>query len=703
MAWGLTTPSAAQEIPAPQTVIRINVNLVQVDAVVTDSKGNAVTDLTVDDFELLQDGEPQDITAFDFIDLKDSPAGNTPTRQSAPGPGSERSIPPPPVTLRPEQIRRTIALVVDDLALSFDGSVRVRQALLKWVENEMQAGDLVAVIRTSAGMGALQQFTSDKRLLFSAIDLVRYQVGRVGTSSFEPLRGDTPEAPAGPTRDDPTQFDRPLIDQNGTQDDRTRFDSELQRLYSLGSMGAVQYVIQGLRNLPGRKSLVLFSESMQLLYAYGRDQLAEEALKRLTDAANRSAVVIYAIDPRGVVFTGLTAADNTSGMMPRQFGAVLDARTNQVITSQEGMVTLAEKTGGLFLGNNDIQAELRQVVSDGDGYYLLGYRPDSSTFDQRTGTPKFHAIKVRVKRPDLRVRSRTGFFGTPDGPEPPALTPAAQIARALSSPFAAGDVRVHLTTLFSHSAKEGSVIKALLFFDPGDLTFTRESNGSQTAEVNIVAVTFDVNGRQIDGVGRTGTFHLPQKEYDAMIRQGLVYLLDVPVKKAGAYQMRVVVRDATSQRIGSATRFIEVPDVRKNRLAVSGIIIAADRTQGVANLQEGELTAEDPNATPAVRIFKSGDTLAYAYEIFNARRDRDNKHQLDIQTRLFRDGQEVYSTQSALEDKGLEDSQHVFGLGRMRLEKIPPGGYILQVIVTDRLAKGKDGIAAQTMDFEIRE
>ena len=67
-----------------------------------------------------------------------------------------------------------MAFVVDDLALSFDSVARVRDSLKKWVDSEMQQGDLVAIIRTSAGMGSLQQFTSDKRLLRLAINGVRW-------------------------------------------------------------------------------------------------------------------------------------------------------------------------------------------------------------------------------------------------------------------------------------------------------------------------------------------------------------------------------------------------------------------------------------------------------------------------------------------------------------------------------------------------
>jgi VWFA-related protein len=544
----------------------------------------------------------------------------------------------------------------------------------------MQPGDLVAVLRTSAGMGALQQFTRDKRLLNSAIDLVRYQVGRVGTSSFAPLRGIDADAP-----------------------DTSAFDRELNRIYSIGSMGAIRYIVQGLRDMPGRKSVILFTESMQLKFADGRDQLVEEALRELTDAANRAAVVIYAIDPRGVAYTGLTAEDSTRGMSPRQISQVASNRTNDLIASQEGMLTLTEKTGGLFLNNNDLDGSLRKVIDDGDGYYLLGYQPAITTFDLRPGMTKFHTISVRVKRPGLTVRSRTGFFGTPDRGAPPPATPLEQITRALSSPFATSDVRIRLTTLFSQNQKEQPLINALLFIDAHDLSFVEEPDGTRTSQVDIAAVTFDVNGRQVDGASKTWKFRVPKNSYQDVLKNGIVYSIHVPIKKAGPYQTRVVLRDGTSERMGSATQFVEIPDTKSGRLALSGIIMgAAQSTQANAESAEGVVSASDPEGSPAVRVFKRGSDISYAYEILNARTDRDKKHQLDIQTRLFRDGEQVYSGPTSSLDVADDKEKRLIGFGHLQLTQIPPGDYAFQVIVTDKLAKDKNRIASQATNFEIQ-
>jgi hypothetical protein len=319
--------------------------------------------------------------------------------------------------------------------------------------------------------------------------------------------------------------------------------------------------------------------------------------------------------------------------------------------------------------------------------------------------PKFHSISVRVKRPGLHVRSRTGFFGTPDRRPPAALTPIAQITRALSSPFETGNLHVRLTSLFSHSEKDGSYLNALLYFDVSDLTFTQEPDGMRMAMVDIAAVTFDADGRQIDGVDRTWRFRVTQTDYEEILKQGLVYSIHVPVKTAGAYQMRVVLRDFTTGNLGSATQFVEVPDVKNGRLALSGIVLAAEQTrkQGAGDPAEGQLAGEDPNATAAVRVFKSGTPIIYAYKILNAHTDADKKPQLVVQTRLFREGQEVYAgTPSAMNADSQQNPQQLLGVGRVQFGQAPPGDYVLQVIVTDKLAREKYRIAAQSMDFEIR-
>jgi VWFA-related protein len=715
----LLVQSRAQQAPAPNAVIRIDVNLVQVDAVVTDASGKPVTDLKVEDFELLQDGQPQKITSFDFINLATRRTTATPAISVRARTGNS-DVPPPPLirSLTADQIQRTIAIVVDDLALSFDSAVRVRDALKKWVDTQMLPGDLVAIVRTRSGMGSMQRFSMDSQTLRAAIDQIQYVPGRVGTSSSAPLQAQLPT--------------------DGVLDTR-QFDDEVTLAYLTGSLASIREVIRGLRDLPGRKSLILFSEDMRFTFLEGTHvatrslvtRTSETNMRRVADEANRSSVVIHAVDPRGVTSAWLTAEDRdntTADGNPQAEGAQPTAeeanraeqerakappvppmadranqRNDQLIASRDGMVELTRRTGGLFApSSNDLGAAFRTVVNDGDGYYILGYQPDLTTFEINQQST-FHNLKVRVKRPGLTVRSRQGFFGRPDTSDlTEPETRRNQLTKALTSPFASDDVRLRLTGLVYPSPKQAASITAMLHFDTRDVTFKESPDGRRAAEVDIVAVTFDAEGQPVDNMSRTAKLDVTKEVYAGLLKSGFVYGLEVPVKKPGAYQLRAVLRDKATQRTGSAMQFVNVPDFNNGRLTLSGIVL----TEETQKAGEPEQRPRPPQpGSPARRVFTPGANLVYAYQVLNPRTDSARKTQLDSRIRLFRNGQQVYESdaQNVEQENVKLDSKRLGVAGRIRLLALQPGSYILQVIVQDNNRNDKYRLAAQAIDFEVEE
>ena len=671
-AWLFLVVSAAvAQQAASDDVIRIDVNLVQVDAVVTDSKHHWVTNLKASDFQVLQDGEPQHITNFSFVNLR-PPVTPTaaPAVKGAP-------LPPPPM-LRPEQARRLIALVVDDLGLSFEGAGYVRNALKKFVTEQMQPDDLVAIIRTGAGMGALQQFTADKRILDAAISHVRFNsMGRVGVSAFTPLGSE----------------------------DTTALNAEREGIVAAGSLGAIRYVVDGLRDLPGRKSVVLFSESLRLFSNDTENTRVMNAVRQLEDAANRAAVVIYSIDPRGLQTLSLEAADDTSRKSASAVLNITRLREQQMAESQEGMALLANGTGGRFFHDtNDIAGALRDAVADTEGYYLLGYHPDASTFDAKTGQPKFHNVKVKVLRAGLEVRSRGGFFGRPDAQRATKpQTPRQKIAAALTSPFGENDVHVRLTTLFAESPANKPFVDAMLYIDARDLKFADQPGGWHKAAFEVSAVTFDENGAALDSSSKAYTVQLKDDALEAALQGGLIYNMQHPVKKPGAYQMRVALMDGDSGKVGSANEFIEVPDISKGKLTLSSLVLrqylknpaaGAAASEGVIN--EGRVTGD-----PAVRVFQPGEDILYGYQILNARATAGHPPEVEASTRVFRDGQEIHAgSPMPLSLKDQPDGRRLGGGGLLRLgPQMHPGDYVLQIVVTDKAAKTS---ATQWTDFQVR-
>src|SRR5215510_13081496 len=316
-------------------VVKITTNLVQIDAVVLDKNGKRVTDLRPEEVEMLEDGKTQKISHFSYISLESKTAPTVETKST------DKTAPPaPPIKLRPEQVRRTMALVVDDLGLSFESAYYVRSALKKFIDQQMQSDDLVAIIRTGGGIGALQQFTSDKRQLYAAIEKVKWNpIGRGNISAFAPI------APNAPTRADTAGNP----DGSAIED----LDQFRQDIFAVGTLGAINYVVKGLGELPGRKSIVLFSDGLRLFDR--SDPFANNrilaALRHLTDLANRASVVIYTMDARGLQTLGLTAADDTAGMSADQVEQSLSDRRNQFFDSQDGLAYLSDQTGGIAFRN----------------------------------------------------------------------------------------------------------------------------------------------------------------------------------------------------------------------------------------------------------------------------------------------------------------------------------------------------------------
>jgi VWFA-related protein len=714
-------PSLQRPTPTPpeesdEDVVRITSNLVQFDAVVTDKQGRPVTDLRPEDFEVYVGGRKQEITNFSYVTAEPG----APAAAATPPPArlADRSAPPvPPARLKPGQVHRTVALVVDDLGTSWESTAYVRQALKKFVDQQMQPGDLVAIMRTSAGVGALQQFTNDKQMLYRAIERVRwYPMGRSGVSAFAPMEAVTTP---GMTKSSDDGSKDSTESPFGSGSDATNMDEFREEIFSVGTLGALNFIIRGMQELPGRKSVIMFSDGFPIYDqrdpSKGGRQMGHmpvlDNLRRLVDLANRASVVVYTVDARGLPVLGLTAADNTNGRTSEQIRQELDDRSRNYLDSQSGMNFLADQTGGLFIHDNNLGGAVRRVLEDQKGYYLIGFRPDDTIFERVRGRMHFNSLQVKLKRPDLRVRTRSGFIGvTDDEAKPVRRTRAQQLVAALTSPFASGDVRLRLTALFGGYVKNGAFVSSLMHIDMSNVRFTDEAEGWHKAVLDLVAFTFDADGNVVDQLDRTETLRVRKEAFDAARRDGVVYTLQVPVRKPGAYQLRVAVRDVATEKLGSASQFIEVPSLKKDRLSISGVLMQSGEYSKLhaapaAPAPDGQPKAPDERLAqggPALRRFRLGEDIDYYFNIYNPRLDPAGRPHLQTQLRIFRDGQPVFTGKPAPLDLANQTDMKLLHEGtRVRLGGLAPGEYVLQVVVTDLLAPEKRSTVAQWTDFEI--
>jgi VWFA-related protein len=714
----LLSISAFAQNPTPtpvedDNVVKITTSLIQIDVTVTDKDGKQITDLKPEEIEIFENGKLQEITNFSYM------GGTTPsvkTEVQNQNSAKQIKIPPVPLKLRPEQVRRTIVLVVDDLTLTFASMFSTRDALKKFVNEQMLPTDLVAIIQTSTGISSLQQFTSDKRILLKAIEKISWKPAFTSIGVFEPIKPTTKDLLNGMV--DSQGQSRSTQGNEQDKENEARANETRKNIFVAGSLGAIRYVVRGMTELPGRKTIMLFSDGFRIFPVNRKEMNADtsavrKAMDDVIDEATRAGVIINTVDARGLDVVGMfTAEDDTLGKSLEDLDAIQRERIEDFAATQTGLAYLADKTGGQFHKNmNNLAKAVRKSLDDQNGYYLVGYQPSEETFD--ASKRKFNKLEVRVKRPDVKVRYRSGFFNVTDESLRPAnQTTGQKMLAALFSPFGASGITMRLTSIFANDTKEGNFIRALMHLDTKDIKFTDEPNGNKKAQIELVAYTIGDTGNVVDSFAKTYTFNIKESEYKRVMEKGLIYSMVVPVKKSGAYQLRIVVRDNQNGNIGAANQFIEVPNLSKDRMALSGIILQnltqqqwkerlAETAQNSAAKNDKAAIADAQTVT-ATRAFRRGTILFYNYVIYNPK-VISNQVKLEAQARLYRDGQIVFEgSLVGVNTSGQTDLKRIAGEGAVQLgANLTPGDYVLQVVVYDSNAKEKNQVQAQWIDFEI--
>ena len=706
-------------------MVRISTSLVQLDVVVT-KDGKQISDLKAEDFEIREDGRVQQITNFIYVSAR-------PTIATAPPKTTkETSTVLPAQPAQPHDIKRTVAIVVDDLGMSFQSMANLRVYLRKFVSESLGQNDLVAIIRTGGEVGALQQFTTDPRVLGHAIaDLKWNPCSRVGTSVITPERSLITMVP-------PEQQLRGRIppDRSPTsnQSERQTTANESNPC-SVGnsvnySISAIRFILRGMRELPGRKSMMIVSDNLPLarqedapvdfgfkrpvrenanvIDVWTQSTSYADGLHGLAEQAIRSSVVIYGISSQGLQTTGAQPADEI-GFPPQQMmrGArtdqqnplsrLMNSRSTDLRRNADGAEVLAKETGGFLIRNrNDFG--LDRVLEDQNGYYLIGYRPATETFNRRS-----HTIQARVKRGGYSVRTRGSIYGVTDSASTATVSDADRLNKALTSPFAAKDIAVRLTALFANDPNRGSMLRSFLVIDAKDLTFAKRPDGIYAANFDLSSVLFSDNGAVVDRQDFKATLSLNEELYERAQREGVLYGIDLRLKRPGAFQLRLAVRDSASQRIGSAAQFVQTPNLNDGRLALSGIVLYADTAKAHrADTPKAPQGADDEwRRSLVLRRFPQGTALVFGYTIYNAALNKKTRlPQLTAQTFVFRDGNKIYNTDRlAVEAIAQTDLQRITTGARLQLgPALTPGEYVVQIIVEDQIAKRT---TTQVAQFEV--
>lgn len=629
MLLGLAALGALAQTPDPTGyVLRFDVDLVQVDVVVTDSHGNHVPGLKADDFEVLQDGKPQTVTHFSYV------AG------SPPGSAQEVRADAPVAAIAPTaaEAHRTIVFLIDDVGMSFYDFSMARRAVKRYVDEQMQPKDMVAVMRTSYGSGASQVFTSDASWLSNMLTRMSWHPG-----------GDA--------------FSPPLL-----------ADLEL--------------VIRGLATYPGRKSIVVIGPGLPPLDSW-------DPVRFVADEANRASVTIETIDARGL------PAIARGGYFQSQ--AVLSY--------------LAQMTAGRFQhDNNDIPAQVREAVKDGSGYYLLGWYPGPEAFENKAKAPmSYHHVQIRLRHTrGLSARTRDGFFAYTGSRAKVEYSPEVQMKVALFSPFRSGDIDVRLTASLGYDSQNGAYIESLLHVLPRGLVFPDVAGKPECKLLGLEILTtpepldFDKvpKGKLNESHARITLCPGKNGLLDEVLRDGIVVAVRDPIVVPGGYRMLAAVRNleeggapaagpgdltAGSETpppripVGSANQLIDVPDMRKQDMVLTGIKLEAGNFQEPPQNDAAFYRVASPN-DPAVREFHPGETLNYSFRLLRSEKKSTAPAQVSVQ--ILHDGKEVYAAPA----RAVNPEQRV--TGSYRLDASAEAGHYLM-----RVSSGR---ATQWINFEVK-
>src|ERR1043166_1864847 len=701
-------PQQPKDDAAPDDVVRITPSLVQTDVVVTDKNDQVIPDLKLEDFKVFENGKRQDLEFMGFVS-----ADSAPRIEGTINVAGHPIEPDVARNLSQRDLRRVFAFVVDDLTIPYEDVANLRKLLNDFVDTKMHDGDLVAIIRVTGGKGLLQQFTSDRQLLRRAIAEITPTLN--ASSAFHnlaPVAGiNTQQAQA--SGESVPAFTAP----ESTRDEDLDSSAEgvtrgLRSLFALSTSGDV---INGMKSLPGRKSLVLVSGGLPLIettqsqikingiptnVAETRSMYTNVSylLRQLTDRAGRAGVVINTLNIRtqgglkGV--SGFTDPGNEarSGLMPNAggdetFGRAADLTQfdNQALDSLSGnlgLQALASATGGVSVTNTTNFGDALDRILARSSYYLLAYRPT----EQFNG--KFHKLEIKVARPGARVYSRNGFVATADKPEPPLNKEQATIKAAMS-PLARRDVDLNGTLQYRYLPTNEADIDMNLQVAANGLTFTQGADGKYQTTFDVVGFLFNEQGKTQGGFSETVKTSLSAAEYARAQASGIGYIGHITLPP-GSYQLRAIVRDTETGRLGSMSKYIEVQDVSKKRLTVStSMYFDIDLTQG---------NKAKPEPLTALRQLPRSKDLRYAAIIYNPRVS-DGRSQLLARIIVSRGDKVILQGKDQPVEGAVQNGQ-IAKVGQFGL-KGQSGHYMLTLVITDPLASEKERTVVRSMDFTL--
>ena len=494
-AAGAATPAAPAQEPAQDlglTTLKIGTEIVVLDVVVTDRKGNLVKGLKADDFTVLENGKAQAIRSFDGPEAHVQ-AANVEVRSSA----DLKRIGDAPVTV----------LVLDSLNTQFQDTAFARQALVKFLnaQPERLPQPMVLMMATDTRFRLLHDYTQNRAELIEAVKKAPAEIpnkrnqGRSGAVAVERMAQ---------------------------------------------SLASLEQIAQASAGTPGRKNVVWVGEGFPSADVVGLDPKTsatiEAAVKQCTNMLLAARVTMYTINP---IANDTTTYDQQSaedlagagGNSPEPFAGAVQFET------------FAPSTGGkAFRSRNDLGNEVAEGIAAGSTYYTMSYRPS----DGGTDLAQYRHIRIVMKDPNLRATTRDGYFpptaatrniASVEPPKQAAAQLQLDISSAVNSAIPYNGLEVKATRVGANYVVQ--VQGAGLDWHPLE-------SGKERTEATVIAAWYDAKDKLLGHSGRELTA-LRAVPADPAKPGSAAFVLPLTLPVTGVARVRFVVRDAANGKMGT--------------------------------------------------------------------------------------------------------------------------------------------------------
>ncbi len=512
-----TSVSAAESVP----VFHAETRLVIVDVVVTDKHGRPVTDLKKEDFNVTEDGKPQQLKFFE---------PHIPEAQAKALP--KVNLPPNQYTNFPLQKPASSVNVVlfDTLNTIVADQMYARWQMIKFIK-ALPPGKPVALFTLGSSLKMIAGFTTNSDDLVAAAEKVRPGVNNVdedaGTAQI------APPDPNGPSLGTSAEM----------TDELTRFAFE-ETAFRTGdrvqqTIDAFSQIANALSGYSGRKNLLWLSEGFPITLdpdalngaRLGTLRGYSEILRQTSALLSSSQISVYPIDVRGV--------KNDNPLRINAFYNTMDE--------------IARQTGGkAFYGTNDLKLAMEQSIERGSIYYTVAYVPENRNWDSR-----YRQIKIKLNRSEVKAEYRPGYFAIPDKQKPADEEHNRMVASMQPGIPEATMLLLRVQVLPSDTKKDWVKIDYGVY--AADISFSDSSDQQKHAKLEFVAVAWDKKNVAAGSVSETMDLALKATDYQSALEHGIPAHLELELKR-GAYKLRLGVLDYGSGKIGTVDVPLPAPE-----------------------------------------------------------------------------------------------------------------------------------------------